>query len=472
MEEYQGQIRELQEKLERMQEEMKKKEASAADPQQIRDLEEKLLDAQRHNESLSNELEHTQRDHESVLATTVKNHENVLESTRRDHEDLLETTRRNHEDQLEATRSHHEDESRSLRGELEDLRLNSNSNSNNNNRGGDSDEELQREIDELRTALRAQQDTTEEVRREAHEFLHEMRILSQDSSKTHERQLELERTVEQMEQEIRDWRNRYARAKTQLRSMRASVIGVPSEQSKLIREKGFTDEAGMIKDVHVTKFQLAIDELLQTARSDDPERIMQTMKLVVVAIRSVTKDIDESTTQDQDLVQQKSKLKGRLASAANNLITASKNYAVGAGISPVSIVDAAASNLSAALVELLRVLKIRPTPAEELDDDAETLTSVDSTGMFSAGSAPTIHEHQSNGLPPPPAFQGLGGMRASAGSSAYSPISSPRHSTSRRITNTNGMSNGGGYATYNKGLSPGYGHHDETIDPSDPSYWE
>ena len=37
------------------------------------------------------------------------------------------------------------------------------------------------------------------------------------------------------------------------------------------------------------------------------------------------------------------------------------------GIAPVSLVDAAASHLTGAVVELIKVVKIRPTPAGELE---------------------------------------------------------------------------------------------------------
>jgi hypothetical protein len=234
------------------------------------------------------------------------------------------------------------------------------------------------------------------------------------------------------------------------------AIALEQDASKLIREKGFLDDNGLVKDVHVTKFQIAIDELLQKARKDSPEIVTDAMKSVVVSVRSITRDLDEATPQSHDL-QQQGKLKARVSSTANGLITATRNFAASAGISPVSIIDAAASNLTAAVIELLRFVKIRVTPAGELEEEEGTVTPAESTGFFSPRS--TTHAGNDS-LPPPPPFQGLGGMRASAGSSAYSPISSPRESVepySRGMSN--GMSNG--YASLNKDLPPnGYGMQD------------
>lgn len=362
-------------------------------------------------------------------------------------------------DELDRMRDDHAAEMRKWREDLEDSQ---------NNRkmvGGDSD--LSRENEELRMALEEQQQVTESVRREARQFLEEMKVLSEQHNPSWERQEELEKTVERLEQEVRDWRNRYARTKTQLRNMRATSMGLTIEQDagKYVRDKGFTEENGLVKDVHVTKFQIAIDELLQTARNEDPDKVIDSMKAVVVGIRRITKDIDESRPSDGDVVQQQQKLKSRVSATANNLITASKNFASGAGISPVSLLDAAASHLVAALVELLRTVKIRATPAGQLEDDDDgTITPVDSTGFFSNRTTTTQQDaflkSQESPLVPPPAFQGLRtGMRDSANSSAYShsPVGSPRESSDRynsgRPTSRPGGINGMAYMGLTKNMS-------------------
>lgn len=347
--------------------------------------------------------------------------------------------------EMDRLQDDHARETRDLQSRLDDMERNSGS-----MRGGGGD--LETENEELRHSLQRQQRVTEEVRSEAQEFLREMRTLSDQSHARYEKQVELERNVESLEQEVKEWRNRYARTKTQLRSLRSSSLGLSedSEGARLIREKGFGDDNGLIKDVHVTKYQIAIDELLQCARKDSPEKAIDAMKAVVVSVRRITRDADNLPRHDDQQAQQQGKLRARVSATANNLITATKNFASGAGISPVSLVDAAASHLTVAIVELLRVCKIRPTPAGELEDDDDgSVTPVDSASLFSPRS--TQHtEPVQDSLPAPPAFQGLGGMRASAESSAYSPISSPRESMNPYGRNgTNGMANG---------MTNGYGH--------------
>lgn len=235
-------------------------------------------------------------------------------------------------------------------------------------RAGDAD--LQRENEELKAELREQQEITEDVRNEAQEFLQEMRMLSERSTASYDREEQLETMVSKLEDEIKDWRNRYAETKTQLRSLRASSIGLSiQDAATYAKDSGFIADDGVVKDVLVIKFQLSIDELLQTARSSDPERVIEYMKNVVLNVRQISQDMDGAPENNEESAQNQARLKSRLSATANNLITASRNFAGAKGLSPVSLLDAAASHLTTAVIELVRTVKIRPTPAGELDDN-------------------------------------------------------------------------------------------------------
>ncbi|KAI1424528.1 hypothetical protein F5Y12DRAFT_785342 [Xylaria sp. FL1777] len=426
IDDYQKQVQELRGKVEDMETEMKKRDEELT----------VLKDGERSRATASN-IEKKEWDE---LRTS-------LERKLTDAEGLNASLR----DELERLRDEHAAESRTLREEIEEARQ--------SNRGVD-DSTTTRENEELRIALQEQQQVTDEARREARQFLEEMRALSQQHMPSWEKQAELERTVEQLEKEVHDWKNRYARTKTQLRNMRASSIGltIETDAGRYIREKGFTEANGLVKDVHVTKFQISIDELLRCARTDEPERVIDRMKSVIVNIRRIMKDIEDSQPENEELVRKQQKLKNRVSATANNLITASKNFASAAGISPVSLLDAAASHLVAALVELLRTVKIRTTPATELDDDDDdgSITPVESAGFFSNRTTTTqpdaYPQTTESPLAPPPSFQGLrAGMRDSADSSTYSPYNSPRESlrSGRSPALPNGQVNGNGGMAYN-----------------------
>lgn len=349
--------------------------------------------------------------------------------------------------ELECVRSSQANSERDLKAQIEELRESGGP------RGiGSSNPELEQENEELRSELREQQRVTDEVRREAQEFLKEMRMLSERTTSSYDREEQLTSMVTKLEEEVKDWRNRYARAKTQLRGLRASSMGLTVQEAKLNKDSGFTQENGLVKDVHVTKFQISIDEILRTARTEDPARVIESMKSVVVNVRRITQDIDEASPTG-DLAQQQAKLKSRVSATANNLITASKNYASAKGLSPVSLLDAAASHLTAAVVELVRTVKIRPTPAGELEEDDDgNLQPADTRGYY-----PVQNPLQDSNSNPPP-FLGLrNGRPPSADSSMYSPVNSPRESTTMRPRSSRGAQLGNGLGIMNgsnKGLPP------------------
>ncbi|KAI0468500.1 hypothetical protein F4859DRAFT_517053 [Xylaria cf. heliscus] len=441
VDDYQKQVQELRGRIEGMETEMKKKD-------------EELITLQDGERSRTTAVNQEKKEWDEVRTN--------LEGKLADAESLNTSLR----DDLDRLRDEHATENRALREEIEEARQSSRN-------VGDSD--TMRENEELRMALQDQQQVTDEARREARQFLEEMRALSQQHMPSWEKQTELEKKVEQLEKEVHDWRSRYARTKTQLRNMRASSIGLTIEMNagNYIREKGFAEANGLVKDVHVTKFQISIDELLRRARTDEPERVIDGMKSVIVNIRRITKDIEDSQPQDEELMRQQQKLKNRVSATANNLITASKNFASAAGLSPVSLLDAAASHLVAALVELLRTVKIRATPAAELEDDDDgSITPVESAGYFSNRTTTTqldaFPQPAESPLAPPPTFQGLRtGVRDSTNSSTYSPYNSPRESLQGRSPAVpNGQFNGNGNPSYN-GLSKGpngYGAQDTQLE--------
>lgn len=412
---YQSQVAELREKMDALEDRLREKDTELSnvlngertqstalslqkkewDDLRI-NLESKLADAQALNDDLRQELDRVRAESSSTERELRSQVEELQES------------------------------SREMAAQADQLRANGSSGNSKNGDNSTRDAELERENRELRRELDEQQEITEEVRKEAQEFLKEMRVLSEQGGASWQRQEMLEEQVNRLEQEVKDWRNRYARTKTQLRSMRASSIGLTIQQDPM-KSAGFTEDNGLVKDVHVTKFQISIDELLDVARKDNPDRVTEFMKNVVANVRQITQDIEEN---GHDLTGHQTKLKSKVSATTNNLITASKNFAVAGGISPVSLLDAAASHLTTAVVELLRTVRIRPTPAGELeDDDDRSLQPPDGPAIGGGGFFfPLGRARKENGI------NGTGGsvqpyMRMSTESSMYSPINSPRQST-------------------------------------------
>ncbi|KAL2803161.1 hypothetical protein BJX63DRAFT_437222 [Aspergillus granulosus] len=290
--------------------------------------------------------------------------------------------------ELDKVRAEHEAAERDLQG----------------SRKGSGDSELQAQFaslefrhKQLEDELREQQQVTEEVRREAAGFLMEMRELSEQSHSRLEHEERLSEEVHRLEEELKSWKSRYAKAKTQLRHMRASSAGISelrSDVNIVAKNNELLQDDGLIKDVHVTKFQISIDELLRVARSDEHQLVMQHVNSVVIAVRYILQDA-QPAQRSESLDYPKATRK--VAATANNLITASKNFASSNGVSPVSLLDAAASHLATGVIELIRLVKIRPTPAHELNDDEEEddLVQIKSPDYFSV--APSQSRFSRNG---------------------------------------------------------------------------
>ncbi|KGQ01238.1 hypothetical protein PAAG_12096 [Paracoccidioides lutzii Pb01] len=207
-----------------------------------------------------------------------------------------------------------------------------------------------------------------------------MRALSDRTQERWEREERLTQDFHRMEEEVKLWKNRYAKTKTRLQHLRSPSLGLPGHYIQDVatitaRENDVSHPDGLVNDVHLTKFQISIDELLRTARMADPAHVLEQMKAVVFAVRHITQDVETAQSIGKADDQQtpsshiRSRAKIRVSATANNLITASKDFANSNGISPVSLLDAAASHLSAAIVELVRIVKVRPTPADELEVD-------------------------------------------------------------------------------------------------------
>jgi hypothetical protein len=268
---------------------------------------------------------------------------------------------------------------------------------------------LQEEHAKLQQKLEQQRHITEEVRQQAHTHLLEMREMAESGGSNLEREEKLQEDVHRMEEELKEWKARYTKTKTQLRNMKASSMGLTMAMAR--PDSSFEASTGIVRDVNVTKFQVAVEELLHTSRAE-PSKVLDSTKSLVLAVRSITTDVDRAPqlNKEDPEFKRRTKLKSRVLTTANNVITASRNYAAAGGVSPVSLVDAAASHLSVAIVELVRTTKIRPSQAGELEDD-EMIEGTGQDGYFDVSKSlkrqsPNDSIYSAISTPPPEASNG------------------------------------------------------------------
>ena len=282
-------------------------------------------------------------------------------------------------------KSYHEDAERDLKDQLNVLAKKGSDGGEWKQRHDDLQREMQySQLDnkELRQELEEQQRVTEEVRREASVFLEEMKSISDRSDETWQQEQRMVAQVRKLEDELQEWKSRYARSQAQLRTTaRTASMSLSIPQPDVGKDGGLLQPNGLIKDIHISRFQLAIDETLRVARMDT-SGVQEHMKSVVNSLRHITEDIPETASPDDTRGQQLFRLRGKVSTTANNFITASKNYSQAKGLSPVSLLDAAASHLSTAVVELIQVAKMRPTPPGEMDDDDDNVAPINNSSKY------------------------------------------------------------------------------------------
>ena len=135
---------------------------------------------------------------------------------------------------------------------------------------------------------------------------------------------------------------------------------------------------GGLVDIHVTAFVSGIDSLLAAGRTSAPTRVLMPMKAVVNSTSAIIEDVRtyelRPTRVNVDVDHLRS-LRDRLEATLSNLVVATKTHAMSSGMSPVSLLDAAASHVSATITEISRMICIRKATRAEQEDFSATTVS-------------------------------------------------------------------------------------------------
>ncbi|CAJ0829761.1 3840_t:CDS:2 [Entrophospora sp. SA101] len=121
---------------------------------------------------------------------------------------------------------------------------------------------------------------------------------------------------------------------------------------------------GVIDESKIASYQAAIDNLLRAGRSEDPANVLLAMKSIVISCKDITEEVElyekhKGSSIKAENQEKLTQLKTKLSATLTNLMAAAKNHATGAGLSPVSLLDAAASHLTVAVVEVAKHLKLK-----------------------------------------------------------------------------------------------------------------
>ncbi|KAF8995499.1 hypothetical protein BDQ17DRAFT_1545214 [Cyathus striatus] len=181
--------------------------------------------------------------------------------------------------------------------------------------------------------------------------------------------------IRNLDNQLKEYKRKYEQAKTELRNVKATsqlFVQGPKIDKGIAEDQLPVSSDGGILDVHVTAFLSAIDGLLTAGRSNSPTRVLIPMKAVVNAVTNIIEDVrafERRPQRDRSDVDSEvlKALRVRADSTLANLAAAAKTHATSSAMSPVSLLDAAASHLSATITELGRTLCIRRATKAELE---------------------------------------------------------------------------------------------------------
>lgn len=119
------------------------------------------------------------------------------------------------------------------------------------------------------------------------------------------------------------------------------------------------------------------------------------MRNIVMACKSITTEVEDYeikvglTQQNQEALYE---IKRRFTNELTSLLSATKSFSSGMGISPVSLLDASAGNLTETIVDLVKLLGMKPI--HDLEDGIQSLSILKTATDVKEVSL--LESHQSN----------------------------------------------------------------------------
>ena len=338
----------------------------------------------------AHELETARTTHARELELALAAHTRELERLRGEHARELsaavaqtESLRSAHDEHLHELESTHA-ELRQHKADLDALRLQFNelhAAQSARSAGAQNEADWKREIDAMQRDTEEQQMVVQELRGEVASLLDELRRLSaRNDAMTADKESDVA-IIRDLHTQMSSYKRRFESAKAELRMAQSTA---PRWSQPRLDEWRYVADRGAVADTNLASFQSSIDELLAAARSPQSSNVLVAMKTVVLATTLITDDIAKyesapdnelhtlTSVQRDDLAT----LQASIPDALSNLMNVSRNHAASQGMAPVSLVDAAATHVAMAIVEAIKIVRLRrvPRPAE---DDASLDASLD-----------------------------------------------------------------------------------------------
>lgn len=216
--------------------------------------------------------------------------------------------------------------------------------------------------------------------------------------------------IRDLDAQLKEYKRKYEQAKTELRSVKGMcalhyplvmvfISYFPATSQLFLQPPKMEDQLpsspdGGLLDIHVTAFVSAIDSLLTAGRSNAPTRVLTPMKAVVNAVTAIAEDVrtfERRPRRDRAEIDVDAlhALRERAEATLSNLVAATKTHATGSGMSPVSLLDAAASHVSATVTDIAKTVLVRRATKAEQDQFMPASPPPSSTSI-SSGYMPSL----------------------------------------------------------------------------------
>lgn len=364
------------------------------------------------------EQEKLRREYEYKIATL----QGQISSLQRDAEDMAEKDRRLRdsdarvkqlEDELAGFRRRAEEQAtivRTLHKDLDELRdVRQREKDRESRRAAEDEDELQilrdrlERLEEEKQSWQTRTDAglIDNLKSELEGLVSELTDLSRRNDELMAAKESDAKVIRELDNQLREYKRKYEQAKTELRTVKATSQ-LFLQPPKFDDQLPYSSDGGIL-DIHITAFQSSIDSLLTLGRSNAPTRVLQPMKTVVNAVTAIVDDVrayERKTQRDHTDVDVESlqALRERAEATLSNLAVASKTHATSSGMSPVSLLDAAASHVSVTITEMGKAVQIRRATKAEQEKFAIPQHSP-SSAPVTGGFAPSLRSVDENKVP-------------------------------------------------------------------------
>ena len=203
----------------------------------------------------------------------------------------------------------------------------------------------------------------------------EARFLAEDRTRDY---------IHSLESQLRDMRDKLGIVKSELdRFKRSSGLQPPLPDNSINNQANINvNEYGGIRFENLTGLQNAIDDLIVAGRSSSPSFVLNVMKPIVGYVTAIQTDVETWLNSNNDQSREENGrlnvLKERMIATLDNLMTATRNHAMGGGLSPISLLDAAASHVAVSAIEIAKLIglkqsvNIKDINNDVLDNDGDS----------------------------------------------------------------------------------------------------